>query len=450
MSFSHKIIEFLLGPAVKALLPKYVQHAIAEQHRTSEKLISWVLLSTAIIIGILYILSPKPEPYEEQFLIIVIAITLYIIFGLIRLLFSYLNYLPTTFLIISAVADVLVLMIMLFSLHIIYNQPPYFYLKVPALVYVYILLALRTLCYEAKYVIIIGVSAALGWLFLLIYAVIESPAGTVTHNYIEYVTSYHILIANEVNKIIIILLVTAILALAVARSRRLLIRAIAETVSTRELSRFFEPEIATSIIAAEQTIKPGYGEQRHAAILHCDIRGFTEISKHTQPGELIKLLTEYQSKMVKIILNNHGNIDKFLGDGILASFNAIIKNETYVADALRAAIEMAETNELWAVKRNQLGLETFRLGVTAVAGTVTMGVVGDISHMEYTVIGDPVNMSAKLDRYCKIEKCQVLTTEETYQLALQQGFQPTGSIEKLYRRTVEGLTASINLVILKR
>lgn len=450
MSFSENFIEFLLGPTVKTIPPKQVQQAIKEQQRNGEKLISWILLCTAIILGILYVLSPKAEPFEHRFKIILIGISLYIIFGLIRLILSYLNYLPTFFLIVSAIADVTVLMLVIFSLHLIYEQPPYFYLKVPAIIYVFVLLALRTLSFETKYVITVGISAAIGWTILLIYAILASPAGTVTRNYVDYIISYPIYLVGEFNKIISILIVTGILALAVARSRRLLIRAVAETVATRKLSRFFEQEIATSIIAAEQTINPGYGEQREAAILHCDIRGFTEISKHTLPGELIKLLTEYQSKMVKIILNNHGNIDKFLGDGILASFNAIIKNETYIADALKAAIEMAEANDLWAAKRNQSGLEAFRLGVTVVAGTVTMGVVGDISHMEYTVIGDPVNVSAKLDRYCKIERCQVLTTEETFNMALQQGFIPTGNIEKLYRRTVEGLSTSINLVILKR
>lgn len=451
MFFIDRLSQFWLGINTKAELPLDVRLSIERQQLESEKLVSWVLLLLIVFISILYKITPTPESSGYHHTLVVSAIIIYSSFAILRIIFTYSKYLPEWFLVFSAIFDVLILMTLIWSLHIIYHKYPVFYLKAPFISYMYILLALRMLRFDAKYVLIVGFTTIVCYIGLLYYAVEYSPFGTRTRDYAKYIAGEYIYLPGEINKIITIFIVTVLLTLAVMRGRRLLIRAITETRATKELSRFFEPEVVSNIIESNEDIKPGYGKQREAAIIFCDIRGFTEVSKKITPSELMQLLTEYQSIMVKAALNCHGSIDKFLGDGILISFNAITQhNKTYAADALHAAFNMSIAHQKWQYKRKKLGLDEIRIGISVACGTVTVGVVGDMSRLEYTVIGDPVNLSAKLEKHCKIENCEILVTANTYDLAIRQGFDCTAKVEKLTAVLVDGVEDPIDLVILKR
>ena len=452
MSSAQRMSEFLLGPSptVASSLPGSISKAIHRQQLTSEKLISWVLLATVIVLSLFYFILPKDYSAAVKFSPIPWALLAYLIFGLLRLFLSYREYLPTWFVMLSGIFDITLLMILIWSLHLQYQQPASFYLKSPSLIFIFIFMALRTLRFDAKYVIIVGVTAALGWTALSAYAVLTEPSSAITNNFLIYMTSNTILINSELGKILCILIVTVILALAVTRARRLLVRAIEETIATRELSKFFAPELAVNIIhLAEQNIRPGYGEQRDIAILHCDIRGFTNMSKHISPNMVMELVTEYQSRMVKVIRGHNGSIDKFLGDGILASFNAIKEDKNYAADAMHAAMDLIATNEIWAQQRKEAGLEPIRIGVTVTTGVAIFGIVGDESRLEYTVIGDPVNVAVKLDKHTKEEHCQILAADDAFTIAVAQGFTPPLTVRKLPRRKVAGIEEVVDLVILQ-
>jgi len=170
--------------------------------------------------------------------------------------------------------------------------------------------------------------------------------------------------------------------------------------------------------------------------LHCDIRSFTEMARHSTPTAIMQLLTDYQSRTDSIIRKYDGAVDKFLGDGILASFNVVKENRQFAANALQAMFDiLAEHAD-----------SPFRIGVTMTTGPVILGIVGDTTRLEYTVIGDPVNLAAKLDKQCKIEHCQALTTPEALQLSIDQGFEPPTPVETLPHRQVEGILDPIDLI----
>ncbi len=450
MKITQLITQFLFKSQTNITLPAHVQKSIQQQQLSSEKLISWIQLSIVVTFSILYFASPKTFSADAKFAPVPWALSAYFIFSLLRLFLSYRSHLPDWISFISIIVDITLLVTLIWSFHLQYQQPASFYLKAPTLLYLFIFIALRTLRFEAKFVLTVGIVAALGWFSLLAYALITAQPETITRNYVLYMTSNHILIGGEIDKIISILMVTAILTLAVSRGQRLLEQAVSETAAIKDLSKFFVPEIATTIIQSGQKIKPGYGELRHVAILHCDIRDFTEMTKHSTPEQIIKLLTEYQSKMVKIIREHNGSVDKFIGDGILASFNAIKPNTNYLADAMQAAIEIISENKTWAKERKVANLNPIRVGVSITSGSAILGIVGDASRLEYTVIGDPVNIAVKLDKHCKVENCQALTTEEAFNAAIKQGFQPKITVEKLNARQVEGIIEPVNLVVLER
>src|SRR5262249_36418771 len=153
-------------------------------------------------------------------------------------------------------------------------------------------------------------------------------------------TSNSILVGAEFDKIISIVIVTLVLAVAIWRARGLLVKSMAEQAAASALARFFAPEIAESIRGADREIRAGQGQACEAAILTTDLRGFTKLSMNMAPDKVIALLIDYQKRLVPIIQRHGGAVDKFLGDGILATFGCAAPSKTYAADALRAALEI--------------------------------------------------------------------------------------------------------------
>jgi adenylate cyclase len=434
-----------------ALTPR-IERAIAEQQDKSERLIGWFQLAIVGTFAVLFAISPKQLPisFWDRFPVWVIGA--YLAFTFMRLLVSYRRRLPGWLLAASVAADVALVVLLIWSFHIEYTQPPSFSLKAPTLLYVFIFIGLRALRFDARYVLLAGATAALGWLALIGYVVSYDTGGmghaAITRNYVTYLTSNSILIGAEFDKIISILIVTLVLAVAIWRARGLLVKSVAEQAAASALSRFFAPEIAERIRGAQREIRAGQGQAREAAILTTDLRGFTKLSMSLEPDAVMALLIDYQKRLVPIIQRHGGAVDKFLGDGILATFGCAVPSETYAADALRAALEIEAAADNWADAREAAGLAPVAVGVAVTTGRVIFGAIGDESRLEFTVIGDAVNLAAKLDKHSKAEQVRALTTAESYDLALAQGFSTARPLERRPAPKVDGVAGPVDLAVI--
>ena len=378
-----------------------------------------------------------------------LALMTYFVFSVFRVWLSYRVRLPGWFLSLSVGADLALLMTVIWSFHIQYDQPASFYLKAPTFSYVFIFIALRALRFEARYVALAGLVSAGGWMLLVAYVVWgDAQDNMITRDYVAYMTSNTVLVGAEFDKIITILVVTAILSVAQIRARRLLERSVIEAAAAQDLSRFFSPEIAAKITHSDQRIRPGQGEAREAAILNVDIRGFTGMANEMDPTDLIRLLSEYESRMVTVIQAHGGNIDKFLGDGILATFGAALPSETYAADAMRTIDALHGTIAAWAAERVAAGLAPVPIGMAVVTGRIIFGAVGDETRLEYTVIGDPVNLCAKLEKHNRTARTHALTTRPSFDLALQQGYSAPGGQIHRDGVTIDGVAQPLDIVVL--
>ncbi|MDP1967550.1 MAG: adenylate/guanylate cyclase domain-containing protein [Reyranella sp.] len=431
-------------------LPERVRDAIRRQQEQSEILIGWIqLIIVTLLIGVYEGTSMAEGLVQDAYSIEREVLLIYGAICIARLALSYLRLLPTWLIYLSVVIDMALLMGLIFSFHLKYAQTAAFYLKVPTLLYVFLFIGLRALRFEARLVMFSGVCAAAGWAWLTYY-VSTGHGGPPnrTHNFIEYMTSNALLVGAEIDKIIAILLTTAVLALAISRARHLLVRSVSEGAAARDLSRFFDPGVAARIRTAAMSIKAGEGELRDVAILSVDLRGFTRLSTELAPGEVMKVLQDYQGRVCPLITSNGGGIDKFLGDGILASFGGVAASPTAAADALRAADAVIEAADRWIAERQAAGLPPLTLGLAVSSGRVVFGAVGDGERLEFTVIGDAVNFAAKLEKHNKDEKTRAVTDSATYALAERQGYRPPAARERRSGRRVGGVTDLVDIVVL--
>jgi adenylate cyclase len=403
-----RIIDFVLGPRPERL-PARVTQSIRRQQEDGEILIGLVQLFMVSFFGLVYTVAPKTSA-GTGFTPVIWALSLYFVFTIARLTLACRRVLPGWVPAASVVIDMGMLMVLIWSFHLQYEQPASFYLKVPTMLYVFIFIALRTLRFEALYILLAGVVAAIGWLCLMLYVLYSDPTDPmITYNFVAYMTSNSILVGAEVDKILTILMVTAVLAVAVMRAQRNMIRSLADSEAARDLSRFVAREVAETITSADRRIQPGDGEVKFATVLFTDIEGFSTISAQLGPEAVMSTLNEYFAAVSEVIDRHGGVITQFEGDAMLIAFNTVTPDTDHAANAVRTAIAIQDAT---ADRKFGDGV-IFRTRCGINTGDMVTGAVGAEDRLILTVHGDEVNISARLEQLNKEYGTYVLVSERT-------------------------------------
>jgi len=416
-----------LGEPPRATPPERVRGLIASQQLQSEVLIGWVQFALILFWVVLYALAPKTSA-GTRFLPVPWVLGAFLLVTVLRLVLAHRHRLTPPLLVAGVVLDMALLMGLIWSFHLQYEQPAPFYLKAPTLLYVFIFIALRALRFEPLYVVAAGLAGAAGWVALLVYAAMSGEMA-VTRNYVAYMTSNSVLVGAEVDKILSILLVTAVLALGLVRAQRILYRAVADSVIARDLSRFVSPEVAARITSAARELKPGDGEVRTASVLFTDIEGFSTIAERLQPERLISMLNTYFAAVSDAIDRHGGVITQYQGDAMLITFNTVKDDPDHAANAVRTALAIQDATRDRSFGEG-LRMRT-RCGINT--GRIVAGAVGTGERLLYTVHGDEVNVAARLEQLNKTTGTYVLATESTV-LAAGSAF----AFERVAEVTVRG------------
>jgi len=431
-----------LAGTAAAPLPQAVEAAVRRSGERAEVLVCLCQLAAIALFGVLYLASDRQAMARMSIEPVPFTLAAYLALTLLRLRLALRGALRPPLLAASILLDVAVLMATIWSFHLQYGQPAAFVLKAPTLFYLFIIIALRALRFEPVWVIVSGAAGILGWAALVGLALADPASPGVTRDYVAYMTSARILIGAEIDKIVAIAVVSALLALAIHRARGLLRRAVAEGAAAAALSRFFAPEVAGRIAGAG--LAPGQAESRDAVAMFVDLRGFTPLAERLAPPALLALLTEWRALVSGIVVAHGGSIDKFLGDGVLASFGAVSADPRAPALAMAAAEDLAEAARRWCA-----GADTARpagIGIGIAAGPMVVGAIGDATRLEFTVLGDPVNVAAKLEKHAKAEAAPVVATAAVAGAARAAGWRPRLTVEARPARAVEGLARPLDLV----
>ncbi len=425
--------------------PPRIHAAVEAYEAESERIVGWIQFAGVVVFASLYAATYASFDVHHTIEPAPAALGIYGVLTLLRLRLAYRGRLSVRWQYASATLDIVVLVALIASFPFQYGEPAAMYLKGPTLYYALILIGLRALRFDPAQVLFTGLLAVLGWLALTLWAALQGAP--LTGDYRVYMTSLSVLPGAELEKIIAIAATSFVLALGVARARTLLFRTAAEEAASADLSKFVGRDAAALIRASDDGIKAGDGEIRRAAIMFIDLRGFTKASRELAPRAVIALLQDYQARLLPVIERGGGSVDKFMGDGILVSFGAARATGRECAQAVETALAVIVEVDRWKADRELAGAAPLDVGVALSVGDVVYGAVGYGERLEYTVIGDAVNLAAKLEKHAKGERARLLTTAEVLARAEAQGYSRR-PIRRIGAAIVDGVSAPIDLAVL--
>jgi adenylate cyclase len=198
----------------------------------------------------------------------------------------------------------------------------------------------------------------------------------------------------------VVLLLAGIVAGVVAGSlRRQFDNSVAAAAARDRVTNLFGQHVSPAVVdRLLATSSEPASEMRTVCVLFLDIRGFTATTRQRPAGETVALLNDFFAEMIEVVDRHNGIINKFLGDGFLALFGAPLKDPSAATNALAAARGMLDAVDAWNRARPQ---QTLRIGIGIHIGEAVTGTVGSPQRKEYTVIGDTVNLAARLEQLTK-------------------------------------------------
>ena len=211
----------------------------------------------------------------------------------------------------------------------------------------------------------------------------------------------------------------------------------------KQFQKYLSPDMIEELQKDPSKLKLG-GDRKELTFMFMDICGFTPISEHYKnnddPEGLVTLINNYLDTMTKIVLKNGGTIDKFMGDCIMAFWNAPLDCEDHADKAVQTSIEICEAADELIQQLEEQGLPRIDIGIGINTGTCIVGNMGSESRFDYSVIGDAVNLGARLEGQTRnYDGVRVLLGPETYRSC------PNRTFTEIDRILVKGKSKKVTI-----
>ena len=302
----------------------------------------------------------------------------------------------------------------------------------------FIFIIIHTLALRPQYPLIVGAAAACINSVILLYTAID-PRTVFSTTIIDIAKPEVVVINLHISVIISTLLIAGIAAFITFISRKMVYEAVRLEKANSQLSAYFPPDVAETISSEKQYMELG-GITQNVAVLFADIRGFTAISETNPPETVLKLLAQYHETMVGIIFHHGGTLDKFIGDGIMATFGTPHTKQDDIERAVNTGISMRDALPLLNENLSSQGLPVIQIGIGIHYGQVIAGNIGSSNRLEYTVIGDTVNTASRVESACKATGETLLFTR-----AITENIRQIFSIRQVGKFQLKGKAESIEL-----
>lgn len=203
----------------------------------------------------------------------------------------------------------------------------------------------------------------------------------------------------------------------------------------RSFQRFAPLDVVEQIAQGAFASEPSH---RIVTVMFADLKGFTPLSERIEPGVMVDMLNGYFRAMNTALVAHHGHLSRLMGDGLMALFGAMENNQWQAADAVKAALAMREALARYNETLVARGLPALSFGVGIHTGDVVAGVMGSDRLMEFTVIGDPVNLAARVEALTRIHGVDILVTSE-----VQKALDPRFVLRAMPPAVVKGKTEAV-------
>ncbi|WP_170563578.1 adenylate/guanylate cyclase domain-containing protein [Ruegeria atlantica] len=271
--------------------------------------------------------------------------------------------------------------------------------------YFFIILAAGTLAYSWRTVVAIGTWTAMMWTVGWIIAWwVATPIPGISERVAEALAGYpdvavlldpnSFMVPQRIQQVIVFLMVAVTLGISMRRLNRLLMTNAGLERERANLSRYFSPNVVDELSQNDEPLKQVRKED--IAVLFIDIVGFTKFAAGRDPYDVIELLRGFHARMETEVFRHHGTLDKYLGDGLMATFGTPVPTPLDASNAVACALDMVDVIDRWNLERRRAGEPEIRVGIGVHYGSVVLGDIG-ANRLEFAVIGDAVNVSAKLE-----------------------------------------------------
>jgi len=244
---------------------------------------------------------------------------------------------------------------------------------------------------------------------------------------------WNVRVGEFIPRLVLVALIGIILTVGATRARHLVARQVEAERARRNLSRHFSPHIAEELARMDDPL--GQVKQIDAVVMFADLVGFTQLSEHQPPAETVAMLRQVHQRLARAVAENRGTLDKYLGDGIMASFGTPEPGPHDASAGLQAARTMLREMALLNRQRRQQNQPVLQLAIGLHFGPLTLGNIGDENRIEYALIGETVNVAHRLEQ---------MTRDLQAQICLSQTF-----IDKLAVETRDDHSIIRDLVMLK-
>lgn len=265
-------------------------------------------------------------------------------------------------------------------------------LTAPSLAIGFLLLTHVALRLNPRLILLFSLSVIAGWLFFLVVAVDAHVAEGTAREVDWRLFWVEAALATAFG-------FAAFVCCLLTNDHNVMLRnAVASERGRANLRRFFPPNV---LLQLEKTGESLGLARRQVAVMFVDLRSFTGFSEAVPPEEVAGLLAEYRELVTSAVFVHDGSVDKFIGDGVMAVFGQPWSGSDDVVRALECAVSLAGSLDRWARARGQRGQKALAAGIGLHAGTAIGGILRSGSHAEFTLFGDVVNVSERLERLCK-------------------------------------------------
>jgi adenylate cyclase len=283
-------------------------------------------------------------------------------------------------------------------------------------------ITLSTLSYSPRQVLLTGASAAVWWVVATMWMIgrpgvkfgwgfggVWSSLDRVQQ--LAIVADPNVVAAIAVFKVLaLMLIITAILAAAAQRARMLVLRQVQAAAERAQLARYVSANLVDQLADADRPL--GAIRQAELAVLFVDIVGFTHFAEARPPEAVIGLLRTFHARMQSAVFAHRGTLDKYLGDGLMATFGTPLPGPRDAGDALAAARDMVDSMGRWNDERRRDGEAPIRIGVGIHWGPAVMGDIGGENRLEFATIGDTVNVASRLEALTRTLDADVIVSSD--------------------------------------